>query len=672
MLAELKKLNDFQAQESRIAQNLTQVNQANSITPVAASLARPAGAGGQVPGAVSANASMPNVIAQEDLNREGQTQVAEAAQAKTTGGQNVGGQTAQTTNQQQTEAEQTVAWSLLGEAGIGGPLGRLKQTQYAVSKNLGAAQGIAGWAGNQLSNNSGISGMSPSSWTAAVPTAASSVVGALQNHELATSVGVMALSEAGNKFQDWFEQGAAMGYGTGQYGALLGGGRALTNASTTQEGEAYDTLIQSLRFGGAAGARKGQGLTKAYAQDLVGQLFEQGYSLQPGSLAAGGFGATGNAAAIAQGLSPAVMAMGQQGAQIAGTWTAGLRSANDSLSDLTQMLEQIPAAAKASQLGLEGFNQAMQLVAQTVTSMGGTSTEGARMSLQFTQQYGLNPQDQASLLQNPIYQAYGLAQGVLPSGLGAMSGGQTNQLTQQTLQLYYNAFKQLAPAQTYTTLANGTQIPSNTPDAYIYQQIASQIPGMTAQDIKVALDPKTKQHQSVVSAIQNQLGQTNVGEATNLEYLTGGSDPNQWKKLSTKQQGEATQYWNQKIQPLVAQAGLTPAQLKAINSTGNIAQRAKLLNADITPAANAANNPNTVQIQIGLKGKAAQVLTATASAKGAAKAIQNAGGTTLNVPLNSAIGQNPTYSSDNSGLTGSGAFGGNPFLTPASTTSTGQ
>ena len=677
ILSELQKLNTFEAQTKRDADNLLKVQQANAQTPMSPNLMRAAGPGAQLPGALSANASTPDVLSQDEQQQ----------MARQTANRNQNRQL----HGNDPEAEEAVAWSLLSEAGVGGPYGRLRQAQYSVGRNIGAVSNFFGGGsapggplaraqdtldvqaanayarGGMVGNAQGaiLSGMS----SGLTPVrAAGSAVGDLanfaENHELATTLGVLAVTTGADKARDYYEMGANLGYGTGQYGAVLGMGRGWRNFPTTNEGRLIAQSIRQLQgfqsvIGGpgAAGARALQGLTHEDAKALVGQLFEQGYSAEP---TGAGYFAGGNLPTIARGLAPAVQAMGQQGAQIAGSWTQSLRSANDSLSDLTQMLEQMPAAARSSQLGLEGVNQALQNVAQTVSSMGGTQSEGLRIGQQFLQQYpGLNPQDMSGLLQSPIFQAFGLARGVLPSGLSTLPGGQLNALTQQSVRMVMGALQGLAPAQQYTTLPDGTRVPLNNPQAAVAQQAASQFfPGVNPQDLLRIMN-QSPQRMAATSRLQDLLGQTTLGRATGLEYLTGGGHPEMWDRLGAGQQRAATEYWNQNIAPMLSQV-LDPAKIRALNQTGNISRRAELLNQDLYgakgQAANQPGNAATVQVQIGLQGKAAQVLTATATAKGQAKKVQNAGGLTMNVPLNSPLGQNPVY--------GGFGIGNNNFLGP--------
>lgn len=664
ILSELQKLNNYEQQAARQTQSLTQVNTANAQTPVSAGLIRQAGAGAQLPGGLGSSASTPDLLDQDALQQFTRQQLNQASDEQT-GGQTPGPQEA-------------VAWSLLSEAGHGGLLGNVRQAQYSVGRNLGVVGGLGTAASNwqdklQVNAASQAAAAGGSTFGSNVLSTASQALqplvtagGAAQNlvnnHELATTIASMSVASGRNMANNWYEMAAAMGFDPTQYGLVGGAGQSATNIGVTRAGEQVSQLITQLRGfgganGGAAGARVGQGLTQADAQALVGELFNQGYT----PTGTGGV-AGGNMGEIASGLAPAVHAMGQQGAEIATSWTQGLRSANDSLSDLTRMLEQIPAAAQASQLGLQGFNQAMQQVASTVTSMGGTSTEAQQMSLNFEQQYpGVSPQDLSGILSSPIVQAFGLGQGVLPSGLSSLSGGQFNNITQGAVQMVMGALSGLAPTQQYTTLANGQRVKLNDPQAMVAQQAASQFfPGVNPQDLLKILNQSPQRQQSI-GQLQTLLGSNlGPGSLTGLVGLTGGGSQQDWTTLTQAQKNEATQYWNQKINPLLSQTQ-SGSQIAYMNQTGNIAKRMQELNNNLFGAsgqgANQAGNAATVQISIGLQGKAAQFLTASASQKGQAKAVQNAGGTQLNVTLNSVLGQNPTYAGIPNMVANTGATG---------------
>jgi hypothetical protein len=581
-------------------------------------------------------------------------------------------------NEQEQQAIQALTWQELGQ--IGGPLGALKTRSYAIQRNLQFAGSLA----------TGIAATSPggSPVMAAIGNKlnwAGSGKGAGPQTLQAGIVGANATIQA---MSGWRDMGLQLGYGTqGSSGnAFLGINNPFAQTGATGQGAALK--IEEERLKGRWPGSFGSGLTsdqaKAAVDVLAGQGFsDNGYSKTTssgkpmwsmGGMVHGAEGTTttsvnGDNYNIARNLMQPMMAQGMDATDVA-QWSPALRNASTAIDPLVTALEQIPNAARGAKMTIDEYNASLLQTAQTEEAMGGTQYGGMQAGLQFGQMtQGLAPGIMGQLIQNPMVQALAIGQnGVLPSGVANLTGGAQNQAVMSTINMLGSAFQNLNRNK-YTNIPGVGRVMTQSGTLNEAAQIGQMLGITTAQAERML---KQSGSETQIASMQSELGQEGSGgrwgtKSTGIYNFLGSGKPTDWGQLSSYDQKKATTYWNntagKQVQSLERQGILTPAQLKAIDSTGNISKRMQELNQALA-GPNQQNAGQQISVKLGLTPAAAKIVKQIGPSSTTLK--QNSGGTpgnaTTNSPFGEAVAANRGgyFSFGGSEAIGSGAQAGSP------------
>lgn len=556
------------------------------------------------------------------------------------------------------ESLQALTWQELGN--IGGPLGRFKTQTYANRQYARAASGIGASLQTAFSNIDPSTGQTAIDPSTGLPVESGAFKTFMNN---ATNNLAPAFSAAGtvaSKLAPAATIGQAaylVGSGWSQAGRDLGYGNAQTNAGFLgfhnplnilgQQGEQGRSLAieqQTLMGRNPWGQSVGPGMTEADAKATVQTLAGQGFSNQNG--------VSGDNTNIAENL---VKPLVNQGVSVAGAtqWTVALRNSNTSISQLMSSLGNLGDAAKATKETTDTYNASLLKLAETQVSMGGTVANAAAAGKQFTDTTGLDPGVLSGFQQSPIYQGMMIAQNnVLPSGITDLTPGAQMQGMLSSIQLmggtgfgHGGAFANLDQNKTEGTgsikavSAYGSQLEAS--------QIASMYPGVDQSQIQRLMIAQQGGHLGNVINTEKALGSNLTGginpQTGQMEYGSGiwsllsKGNAQSWNQLSKVQQSRATEFWNQNIQGNLNDLQLHPGQIKALNATKNIRQRASLLQKDL--GENQKNNPqNQIKVEMELKGAAAKHLQFAQNQKSIFTVIANAGGKLANNVLSTPLG----------------------------------
>lgn len=549
-------------------------------------------------------------------------------------GQNQGG-TASPGAVDPTLEHQAITMAMLGEHGAPGFLRNAIMTNYGIQASMNWAQNAGNWVQGQ-------------DWMPdTIQNATGTVQGALtmaQRNPLATFLGVQgvrAITGAVGNINDHLANaqniGASLGYGAGGNGAYsyFGFRNPFNDAGTAARvGLAFDMERQAL-MGRLPGQGFGSGMSNAQAQSTLDVLANQGFGMNPQGL---NLSPTGDAATIAQGLfRPLMTQMPGLGAQELGQFTPELRNAQTSVQQLRETLQGLGADAQSAKEPLDQFTSSVAQTKDELASMGASSAAATGAAMGYSSATGLDPSMLRASAANPMFQGLMLSQGVLPSGIGNVSGGTLAQTQYQMLRMLQGATGGLN-RNVYRNV-NGQRVLVESGRTAQLSQIA-QMSGLPESVVQRILGQGAGGQAR--DALQQNLGSATQGTGY-YQLLNQFERQDHGHTLTQAQDAQLNRYWNATIGSQWKGTGIGQKEMERISQMNPIA-RAKALQEDIAHAAGKAGGNQIqgsvgnqkVSVEIGFKGQAANMLTA--SYKTIAQNIANAGGTAYNAVVNAPGG----------------------------------
>jgi hypothetical protein len=221
------------------------------------------------------------------------------------------------------------------------------------------------------------------------------------------------------------QAGVAAGYGRAGQINIPGTNIGITNpldffrqGSALREGINQRVNVQRLRMMG--------GINREQANAIVGSLAGAGWTGEEGQ----GLAFDAIAPLVQQGLDPgATTAMMDQ----------AIRNGNTSVQDFVDTMKDLGPAAHAARMSLTEYQEALNGFAEWAKGAGATYGQGLSLGRNVSESLGMAPQVAQSLMESPMVQAGGIAQGLLPNELGLMNGPMAQQSIFNALNMAENA-----------------------------------------------------------------------------------------------------------------------------------------------------------------------------------------------------------------------------------------
>jgi hypothetical protein len=427
--------------------------------------------------------------------------------------------------------------------------------------------------------------------------------------------------------------GQTFGYGPGAGGNAILGHQLFTRDISQAQGigmgalalQNYLTGRDLVNFG------TGQGLTSNQAQSMLDVILNQGFApnVAPTPWSTPG----GDATTIAKNfMGPLISKMPGLSAETLGQFDPALRNGGTSASQLADALSNMDVQARAAKESVNTFGSSVADSAQALANMGSGLAQSIGTVTGFTEATGLDPHVAAQLAQSPIVQGLALGQGVLPSGLGSMGGGQFTSTTLQAVRMLNQGLKSI----NYDTYSrkDGTSLRTRNGSEMEAAQIASML-GISKSVVQRMLGEDTRY--SHVAAAEEVLGSSTNGigmwDAFQVARKAGHG------QVTGANRETLNRDWNAQVIPALREAGISAKHIRELSNDKNWKDRLNQTDRYLSGIGGGGkdNKINATNVTVGLTPQAARILQIV-QGPSQSKRESNAGRTPINIKKNQVGG----------------------------------